>query len=430
MNRYKDYGFKLPTFEPEHYTFGSGLVPEVILAPDGSWGKWIPLGEVQNEMGIETWNCSGFATLNAIETLINRIYGKTVNYSDRFLGIVAGTKPFEGNDPHAVAEAVRKNGLTLETMLPFSGISNVQEYYSFKGANEYNCRQEGKKWLGTDSFKHEWVLTPATSRAKHAELIKAALKLSPVDVSVTAWIFEDGKYVDNGLPNTHWTTIIDYKEGDYWLVYDSYTQDGEFLKRVDWNHNFACAKRYHVAEIIQETSQSFIAKLVSLFSFLKQANVPVNLPPLVMTETPVPTNEPTVNSIKLYYTAKGLIGRHLTLNNYVPAEVGCVECLSYLLKTLNVSGIPSLGFEGTAEIASWMQTSGLFKEMKISEALVGDIIISISRPNFHGHVAVIGKMCLLSNNSLTGKLDTHLYLSQFINYYTINGLKIKVFRLQ
>ena len=47
----------------------------------------------------ETFNCVSFGTLSAIETLMFRLFGEKVNYSDRWIGIMAGTNAgTNGND--------------------------------------------------------------------------------------------------------------------------------------------------------------------------------------------------------------------------------------------------------------------------------------------------------------------------------------------
>src|SRR3990167_10011975 len=127
----KNYGFLIPTFKPTDYILGAGKIPEEILQEDANWLQFLPLFEIQKK-GTETYNCTAYGSTSALEILFKRKYEEEKNYSDRALGIVAGTVP-PGNDPNTVAQAIRDNGLINEELLPFSDdIISVEKYYSPK----------------------------------------------------------------------------------------------------------------------------------------------------------------------------------------------------------------------------------------------------------------------------------------------------------
>jgi len=246
----KEYGFIEPIIEEDHYVLGGGFVPKVNLKPELGWGSKNILKERQN-LRFETWNCTGFDTLQCLERLEYVIIGKEVNYSDRWLGIVAGTG-IGGNDPHKVAEAIRKHGLIPEQMLPWSeDLKNVNEYYSFKGADEDKCRAEGKRWLETHKFLHEWVFKGSHSLEERAKRMIEALDYSPLGISVTAWFKQGDVYVDNGARNTHWTSEIDYVKNISWEADDSYLEGDSSTKHIAWEHNIRFCKRYYL-EIIDK----------------------------------------------------------------------------------------------------------------------------------------------------------------------------------
>ena len=155
-NNYK--GFIPPKEKPENYILGDGNVPQVVLQPNSDWTEYLPVEEKQN-VNFETFNCVSFGTLSAIEVLMFRLFGEKHNYSDRFVGIMAGTKE-GGNDPDTVCEAIRKYGLIPEEMLPMTGVDNIDEYYSFKGADKEACLKAGQDWLEKFTFLHEDVFKP------------------------------------------------------------------------------------------------------------------------------------------------------------------------------------------------------------------------------------------------------------------------------
>ena len=163
------------------------------------------------------------------------------NFTERFIGINAGTKP-PGNNPHTVLEAVRKLGLVPESLLPFDQdlLNSVEEYYSFKGGDQNLCQADGYKFITDYEIQHEWVIPPTQ------ETIASQLKFSPIALSVTAWYEQDGLYVDNGQPNSHWVLCFKAEkvpEGYILHVFDSYEPK---IKRLDPKHKIMFAKRISI----------------------------------------------------------------------------------------------------------------------------------------------------------------------------------------
>ncbi len=232
-------GFIKPTIEKDHYILGVSSLPFVINEPTGNWGVDLPIKEYQSKPGLETYNCTGFNTLNQIEAYMFKVFGEKVNYSDRWVGIISGTSAeLGGNDPQMVCEAIRKCGLIPESMLPFSDeITSTGEYYSFKGADEQACRAEAQKWLEKWEFYHEWVFSQGQASDEKIHNMKVALKSSPLTMAVYAWAQDErGVFVKLGYEN-HWTCL--YAIEDFQKVFDSYDptdknveQDINFCKRI------------------------------------------------------------------------------------------------------------------------------------------------------------------------------------------------------
>lgn len=240
----KDYGFVPPEITPDNYVLGSSTLPKVVLREDGDWSDFIPEFEQQHEPDFDTYNCTAFGTTNAVELILRALYNVQTNHSERFVGIKAGTKP-PGNNPHVVAEAIRKNGLVPDEILPFDTglLTTVEEYFSYKGGDELQCEIEGQKWVRQWEFGHEWLWWSQPDAPRRNALIREALKYSPVACSVTAWHEENGVYVDQGRPNTHWCVIIaPTLKG--WKVLDSYEP---YIKTLSYDHEIGFAKRYHLS---------------------------------------------------------------------------------------------------------------------------------------------------------------------------------------
>lgn len=139
----------------------------------------------------------------------------------------------------------------------------------------------------------------------------------------------------------------------------------------------------------------------------------------------------------LYDTAKGLLGRHLTLDESVGKELGCAEAMSYVLKQAGVSGIPLKGFSGTIGLNQFLRESASF--VKIASPEAGAIVVSVTVGSNHGHTGIFGKLGLqypndygiLSNNSDTGLLSEHWSWEKWKNYYIAEKkLETNIYRLK
>jgi len=243
-------GFKKPEITSDNFILGGlASLPPKIINPSGDWTPYLPKFEPQRKQ-LETWNCVAFATIKCVQILLKKL-GVDENYSDRFTGITAGTK-VGGNDPHTVAQAIRHFGLIPESMLPFSDdLISVEEYFSYKGGDEEKCLKEGQNWLENYGFGHEYVFTGKTDRAKMID----ALRYSPLGVSVFAWKKRSGIYFkDSGDTDNHWTAaVVGYEKDKYWLIADSYLDDDEPIKKLDWYYPFSYCKRYSVEKKTRKT---------------------------------------------------------------------------------------------------------------------------------------------------------------------------------
>src|SRR3990167_7053445 len=99
--------FVIPEYKEEDFIFGSGQLLGEVVQIDGQWIT--PEEELQIKR-VESFNCTAFATTSIIEILFRKLFGETKNFSDRSLGVFAGTRP-PGNSPNVVIEAGRKKGL-------------------------------------------------------------------------------------------------------------------------------------------------------------------------------------------------------------------------------------------------------------------------------------------------------------------------------
>lgn len=130
------------------------------------------------------------------------------------------------------------------------------------------------------------------------------------------------------------------------------------------------------------------------------------------------------NGIKIYETAKSLIG--VKLSGSIP-EFGCAITVNNIVQ--RALGRPIGGGYSTHLMYQCLRDSVTrFKEVPLSEALYGDIIISPTGygngdlPN--GHVGIMCKNDpngILSNDSRTGELHQYFNLDKWIKFYAEHG---------
>ena len=187
-------------------------IDDKILRPDGQWDKYLPEFETQKQNNFDTYACVTYATLNCVETILLRKWGRTENYSDRFLATVSGTVCNRGNHMARVANALINHGCCKEDVYPFSAdIDTCSDYYAIIPEK---VKKLALPFKNQYDFRWEWVEnTPET--------MKEALKYSPLTVVV-----HGGK---------HLVELYGYVDGRYWKCYDHYERK---YKTFLWDYAF------------------------------------------------------------------------------------------------------------------------------------------------------------------------------------------------
>ncbi len=238
----KNYGLVTPEILPEDYIFGASQLPTIVLQDNGQWPDLLVPHEQQNLSDVETSNCVSFGSTTAWEMIIKQEYKDERNFSDRALGIMAGTRP-PGNTPNKVAYTAHKKGLIEEKYLPFdSTIIYLSDYYSPDPLPQ-PLLDRGLQLLTQYEIGYEWVFSGGSLQEKQERMMDT-LRYSPLGMAVHAWKEENGLYKQESSPN-HWTTGIGYVKNLYWIIKDSYPP---FIKRVPWNTDFAFIMRYSITK--------------------------------------------------------------------------------------------------------------------------------------------------------------------------------------
>lgn len=296
----KEYhgGYIQPAITPEDYVAGAdrsianklGGVDPIIQA-DGNWSEYLPDNETQVKK-IETCNCTAFGATSQLEILIRKLFNLAVNKSDRYTGIKAGTRP-PGNNPQNVYNAIREYGVIPEEMLPFNdSINSIDDYYSFKGANEKDCDNTAKGFLIKHNFRHEYLPRQFSGWIDN-EIIKKALKYSPISVAVQGWTFDGEKYIRDG-EDGHWTTLTGWEGNGDWRVYDSYPPYRKILSK---DFGFRIAKRIWLTQNLNPEQIGIFQKILELIK--KILGINQQIIDEIKNPEPQPEPEPTPEPVKI-----------------------------------------------------------------------------------------------------------------------------------
>ncbi len=259
LNKIKNYGFVIPEILPEDFVLGGSKLPITVLRNDGQWPELLVPHEQQNLFAVETTNCVGFASSTIWEMLIKYQYNDERNFSDRALGIMAGTRP-PGNTPNKVAYTAHKWGLIPEALLPFSDtITSASEYFSPSPLPQ-PILDAATYFLTQYELGYEWVFAGGSMQEKHEKMMEA-LRYSALGLAVFAWHEENGMYIQDAMAN-HWCVAIGYVKNQYWLIKDSYPP---FIKKVPWNSDFAFSMRYSAIRISPPPPKKWYCYLGSYF---------------------------------------------------------------------------------------------------------------------------------------------------------------------
>lgn len=149
-------------------------------------------------------------------------------------------------------------------------------------------------------------------------------------------------------------------------------------------------------------------------------DIELEVSPIGPPEVPKPPTAPPVetNREKLYNRAFSCIGHDIARTQ---DELGCAEAVSYLLVNLHTPDFPAAGYLSTKDLYHWLQK--YFTAESIP--LPGDIIISpTGYGNGHipnGHVGIVGKNHIMSNNSMTGLFDAYFTMQTWNKRYAQQG---------
>lgn len=251
-------GFIAPTYDENDYRFGGIFtLPKVGLQEDGDWEAFLPAYERQFGTGWDSYGCTVFGTLNALETLMKRLYGGEYDKAERYNYNLINLIP-PGADPKQVAQSIRKDGVIDQKELPFK--DSLAEFASPRPMDKGQI-EKGHKWLRTYTFNYQWLLENETDISKRQSVLKENLKYSPIGISVSAWYQNPSGFYESKEQNNHWCLLYRIDEQGRYCVFDSYDQSKKLLTA---DHDIRFAMRYNLSQTINEQHKNILIKFVEI----------------------------------------------------------------------------------------------------------------------------------------------------------------------
>lgn len=393
----KEYGLIEAPVASDEYLFGAAKMPLIQYLESGDWRPFLPKYEPQAE-DYETWGCTVWGTQNAMEIFYKMLYQIEPNYSERFNYITAGVKR-GGTNPHTVCEDIRRNGVIEHYLLPVP--RTFAEFQTPKPMTG-SLLARGQHWLTTHDFMHEWVYE--TKPANYIELLRAALKTSPLGVSVSAWNKVGDTYVSYGDVNNHWCVLVHIDEEGYPWVFDTYNHS---LKKLSKDHNIRRAKRIFINKIDRKGSLRHRDVLTGI------------LEKLFMQKT-------------LLEIAESYLGTDASPNDAAPDELSCADTISSILskKYKNVPTIVS-----TIKLDEWLPRNG-WTLIDLSDARPEDVIVSPTQGTKVGHTGIFLRNGMIASTDSglvrkenKGKFMQNYTLATWLKRYRDTlGLKVNIYR--
>lgn len=372
------YGLQENLQELTAYILGKSVMPFIPYQEDGNWEKWLPQYENQTtKLGQETSGCTVWGSENQIETLCKYIYRLEPNYSERFIYNLVPVIPGRGADPQDTYECIRKNGLIDEAFLP---MTDTLDEYLDKSQITGSLRAKGQKWLVQNEFQHEWVWEDGKRPANYMEVLRKALKTSPIGISVYAWEQQGDEYISRE-GNNHWVMLYKIDDEGYPWIFDSYDHS---KKKLSKDHNIKRAKRIWVNRRTYSGAKYQLNLLKKIVNYLLQKTTLID----VVTQR---------------------LGTDVSPEDLAKDEVGCAESVTNLLKILYPE-TPII--TGTYTLYDYLKKSD--KWIRVTVPTPECVIICPTQEGkpFPGHVGIFMEdMTIASNDSATGR---------FLKNYTLD----------
>ena len=267
----KNTGVLPPPTEGDHaqkeYLMGglSGIVHEK-RNTTGDWRSFAPIGETQRHRFFDDFGCASHSTENCLECQFKFFFKSIllrnediqwlkdngyfvdgeINFDDRWLVVLSGTRPGVGNYLHAVWDAARKYGLVPQGSVPFRENMTQGEYY-IKTDFPQKAYDLGQEFLKRFLIQYERVNV-------NEKDLKKALEQAPLHVGIptcSGWF--DGATVQYCSANANHAVIVTCIDELKKYITDSYEP---FSKQVVRNYKIDFAYKGVISPVVSVSGEN------------------------------------------------------------------------------------------------------------------------------------------------------------------------------
>ncbi len=297
--------FKYPEITDEHYVFGKQIQGAALLRPDGDWRPYTPPEEAQRRNGVESSSCFVEAQQHALATILEEQFDVVdQNFSARF-NLIYSDATSSGGDPLKAAQSFRDRGLVPDTFLPFSDdIKSWEEFRSFKGGNRDDCEKQGKTWRSYWEPKYDVVVRKEMDVEGKYNLMKQALKFSPLPMSV-AQGYDNGQPKPKGARDIHLVELVYIDDQNRPYIWDTYAP---YLKCLAPNYNTEFVMRWTLEK--QATKDEINGFMAILRKMLEALNLIAKKPVIAPVLPPVSPATPILPIPSKYDWDTPILARH------------------------------------------------------------------------------------------------------------------------
>lgn len=383
------FGLNEELQEVTAYILGGNKIPFIPYQEDGNWEEFLPRYENQTtRAGQETSGCTVWGSQNQIEALYKRLYKDEPNYSERFTYLNVPVTPGRGTDPQNTYEAIRKHGLVDERDLPMT--DSLEDYLDVSGITG-SLRAKGQNWLVRHDYMHEWLWTQRP--ANYMDVLKEALKTSPLGVSVSAWNREGDVYVSYGSVNNHFCLLYKIDDEGYPWVFDSYDHS---KKKLSKDHNIRRAKRIWINKRTVPAMKMHVKILQAIVNMFMQKKT-------------------------LLQVCEDHLGVDASPRDLAKDEVGCAETVSTLLQKV-WPDIPVM--TGTYTLFDYLNNpkNGFVRVTVPTPETIILCATGTGNGSMPGHTGFfMDDMTIASNDSRTGKFIKNYDFGTWSSRYVQKG---------
>lgn len=248
---------------------GLSSVEKKIIFKDGNAVPYLPQFKGQSGVYMDTFGCVTHSLNKGVRVFMKAAYGIDMNFADRDLIVLSGTKPNVGNSGNVVLATAQKIGLIDNKFEDFD-LKSREPKYTIERFYAYGRTKEAEK--DAEIFNNEWeIFGEWVTRDKWIE----ASKYGVLQIYVKAWVKdENGLYYNPGETYNHAVVLANPSDKK---LSDTYEPELKTLRSLEdayfWALKIIIIKKNMEKPFIKNNSLVFTTGHNGLFGIYLDGNI-------------------------------------------------------------------------------------------------------------------------------------------------------------